>query len=91
MAEQSHDQRRARPRQRTVSAIAVIAPPLVVLAALIGAWYVEHYRQAPIRRFIWPKPHEIIERGFFESANLSTILAALWESTKVAAIGWRSR
>lgn len=77
----------AEPRRRAGSAIAYVAPPLVVLAALIGAWYVEHYRQSPIRRFIWPKPHVIVQRGFLEWNNLSTILAALWESTKVAAIG----
>lgn len=68
-------------------ALAVI-PPLVLLAAVIGAWYYVHrFMLSQRRKFVLPYPHDVVRVGFFEWDNLSELLEAVWSSTRVAAIG----
>lgn len=66
-------------------------PPLVLGAALVGAWYFVSYvvlDQAPRRDgFLLRPPHRVLRVGFLEWDNFSEILGALWSSTRVAGLG----
>ena len=80
--------RRARPR-RTVGSVALqFLPPLILGAAIVGAWYYVSYGLlTPERRFLLRPPHEILQVGFLDWDHFSEILLALWSSTRVALIG----
>lgn len=66
----------------------VLAPPLLAFVALIGLWYTLSYVLLdPGRRFMLPPPHQVIEVGFLDRANLLEILAGLWSTTQVALTG----
>lgn len=63
-------------------------PPLLLGAALIGAWYYVSYGLlTPERRFLLRPPHQILQVGFLDWSHFSEILNALWSSTRVALIG----
>jgi NitT/TauT family transport system permease protein len=63
-------------------------PALGVLALVLAAWYaVSELVLSPERRFLLPPPHAVVQVGFLEPANLAELLAALWLTTQVAAIG----
>lgn len=63
-------------------------PPAVVFAAFIGVWYfVSYVFLDPARRFLLPPPHRVFEVGFLRTDNLTTLLAALWDTTKVSMVG----
>lgn len=64
----------------------VVIPPIVLVAALVGVWYVFSYHVVE-RRFVLPPPHDVVQDGFLIWENLSDILEGLWYSTKVAMIG----
>ena len=65
-----------------------LLPPLVMGAALIGVWYFITYVVLDEgRRFLLRAPHEVLQVGILEWANLSEILSGLWSSTRVAMIG----
>lgn len=66
----------------------ILAPPLLAFVALIGLWYILSYVLLdPGRRFMLPPPHQVIEVGFLDRANLLEILAGLWSTTQVALTG----
>lgn len=63
-------------------------PPMVLGAAIVGAWYYVSYGLlSEQRRFLLRPPHEILQVGFLEWDHFSEILDALWSSTRVALIG----
>jgi NitT/TauT family transport system permease protein len=76
------------PTARKESWAAVVLPPLVLGAVVVGAWYLISYAAlAPRRRFLLRPPHDVVQDGFLDWAAFSDILSALWSSTRVALIG----
>jgi NitT/TauT family transport system permease protein len=73
-----------RRRHRTVHIVA----PMVVFVAVIGVWlFVSYVLLDSSRRFLMPPPQSVVQVGFFETANLTEILHALWSTTQVAIVG----
>ncbi len=72
---------RRRPRLRAWKAI-------LVLAALIGLWYLEaaHYAHRGLS-FLVPYPHQVWSLGFADATSRSTILSALGHSVEVTLTG----
>jgi NitT/TauT family transport system permease protein len=67
---------------------AIVLPPLVLTAVVIGFWYAVSYLVlVPRRRFLLRPPHEVVANGFLDRDAFSEILTALWSSAKVALIG----
>ena len=65
-----------------------VAPPLVAAAFFLGVWYLVTYVVlSPDRRFLLPPAHKVVANGFFNGTNLHEQLSALWDTTKVAAVG----
>ena len=66
----------------------MIIPPLIFLGLFVGFVYtVSYFVLTPQRQFLLPPPHEIIENGLFDRANLHEQLIATWDTLKVAAAG----
>jgi ABC-type nitrate/sulfonate/bicarbonate transport system, permease component len=65
-----------------------IVPPLIFLGLSVGFLYVvSYFLLTPERQFLLPPPHEIVKNGLLNGANLREQLQALWDTTKVAAVG----
>jgi NitT/TauT family transport system permease protein len=65
-----------------------VVPPLVAFAFFMGVWYfVTYVVLSADRRFLLPPPHDVVKNGFFNGTNLHQQLSALWDTTKVAAVG----
>jgi len=63
-------------------------PPFVVLAAVIGVWYLVTYAfLAPRRRFLLPPPHQVVTDGFLDRATRGHIFSALGGTAHVALVG----
>jgi NitT/TauT family transport system permease protein len=61
---------------------------MVVFVAVIGVWFfVSYVLLDSSRRFLMPPPQSVVQVGFFETANLTEILHALWSTTQVAIVG----
>ncbi|MEM7339008.1 MAG: ABC transporter permease [Actinomycetota bacterium] len=68
--------------------LAIVLPPLLLGAAIIGLWYFVSYGLLDeSRRFLLEPPHEVLRVGFLEWENFSEILSGLWSSAKVAFVG----
>ena len=77
--------RRLHPGRRLA---ALIVPPLLLGAALIGVWYWASYVWLQgRRRILLAPPHRVIKEGFLDTKNLGEILDGMWVSAKVAGIG----
>ena len=64
------------------------AGPLVILAVIIGVWYLVSYVVlSPSRRFLLPPLHQVIQQAFLTSANLSVLMSALAVTAEVAMTG----
>jgi len=64
------------------------AGPAVTFALFVGIWYFFSYvLLSERRRFLMPPPHQVIAEGFFDSDNLTEILAGLWQTGRVAFTG----
>lgn len=73
-------------RLRRMSGVAL--PPLLVLVAVIGLWYVVTFALLePQRRFLLPPPHRVLLDGFFSAQARGEILAGLGLSAMVATVG----
>jgi NitT/TauT family transport system permease protein len=73
---------------RSGSLLSVVLPPIVLGLLIIGAWYfISYVVLAENKRFLLRPLHQVIDVGFLEWENLSEILDALWQSTKVALLG----
>jgi len=81
------------PRSRGAGRLAVVWPPVLLGAVLIGLWYLITYVVLDEqRRFLLPAPHEVIANGFLGedrrgNSSLTIILDGLKRSAVVAAIG----
>jgi NitT/TauT family transport system permease protein len=65
-----------------------VLPPIVLGVVIIGFWYFYSYVQLDAeRRFLLRPPHQVVDVGFMDTANLTEILWGLWSSAKVALIG----
>lgn len=63
-------------------------PPSLVLAGVLGVWYLVSYHVLEVkRRFLLPPPHEVVEEGFLAEKARTDILDGLWVSTEVALMG----
>ncbi len=75
-------------RGRARGLVAVVLPPVVLGIVILAIWYAISYGVLEARkRFLLRPPHEVIQVGFLEWDNFSTILEALWVTTKIAVIG----
>jgi NitT/TauT family transport system permease protein len=67
---------------------AIVLPPLVFGAAVVGVWYfISYVVLIPRRRFLLQPPHLVLERGFLDWDVFSKILESLWATSKVAMTG----
>lgn len=67
---------------------ALVVPPIVLGAALIGVWYWASYVWLQgRRRILLAPPHKVISNGFLDGKNFGEIMDGMWVSAKVAAIG----
>jgi NitT/TauT family transport system permease protein len=72
--------------QRRIAAL--VLPPFLVLAAVIGLWFVFSYLVVDAnQRFLLPPPHEVVMEGLLTWTSLSEILAGLWSTTLVTLVG----
>ncbi len=63
-------------------------PPALAFLIVVGIWYfVSYVLLDSQRRFLLPPLHQVISQGLLSWASLQPILAALWETTKVAIVG----
>ena len=77
-----------RKKGRSRSIAASVLPPMILGAAIIGAWYfVSYVVLEESRRFLMRPPHQVIAAGFLDGDTLNEMLGALWSSTKVAMYG----
>jgi NitT/TauT family transport system permease protein len=68
--------------------VRTVAPPLAVLAAVVGVWYaVTYWALAPRRRFLLPPPHEVVTDGFGDWSTFHETLSALGTTARVALVG----
>jgi NitT/TauT family transport system permease protein len=76
-------------RGSRVSSLAwTVIPPLLFFALFMGVLYLVSYVfLTPERQFLLPPPHEVVQNGLLDGANLREQLDALWDTTKVALIG----
>ncbi len=62
--------------------------PLVILAAIVGVWYLISYVVlSPSRRFLLPPLQQVIHQAFLVSADRAVLLNALAVTTQVAMTG----
>jgi NitT/TauT family transport system permease protein len=65
-----------------------VLPPLALGGGILAVWYaVSYVILDERRRFLLKPPHQVVQVGFLEWANLSEMLSGLWSSTKVAMTG----
>ncbi len=77
---------RVKSRQREL--FEAVLPPLVLGSFFVGFWYyVSFVVIDESRRFLMRPPHDVLDVGFLDSANITEMLGGLWSSTKVALIG----
>jgi NitT/TauT family transport system permease protein len=75
-------------RRREGSWLSFWGPPLVVLAAFIGVWYLFSYVLLdPDRRFLLPPPHQVIRVSFGDAFIRTELFTALGLTATVAVIG----
>jgi len=75
-------------RRRRGGRLATLAPPLGVLALVLGIWNAFSYvLLKESQRFLLPPPHKVVQVGFLDSENLTEILHGLWSTTQVAIVG----
>lgn len=78
----------ARASARLRRALAAATGPLLVLAAVIGLWYLISYVVlSPSRRFLLPPLHTVLNIAFVQSANRAILLDALGVTAEVAMVG----
>jgi NitT/TauT family transport system permease protein len=78
----------ARKRSRAGSIVATVLPPLILGAAILGAWYFVSYAVLEeSKRFLLRPPHQVLKVGFLDWDTFSEMLDGLWSSTKVAMYG----
>ena len=72
----------------TRSVLRTTVPPLMVLAAVVVAWYaITYLALAPSKRFLLPAPDAVITGGFLDPVNFGRILEGLVTTASVAVVG----
>ena len=80
--------RHAVQRSAAVRVLLAVAGPILVLAVVVGVWYlVSDVVLDSSRRFLLPTPDKIISTAFFKWTNLHLLLDALWVTVKVSITG----
>ena len=75
-------------RSRAAVLARLMLPPVILGGLLATVWYyIAQVLLDPGRRFLLPRPHEVVEVGFLEWGNFQVILQSLWSSMQVAMIG----
>lgn len=70
------------------STLVTVGPPVLVLLAAIGVWYIYAFLIGETERNIsLPYFHDVVDVAFLDGDNRSELLSATWVSTKVALIG----
>ncbi len=64
-----------------------MAPPIVVLLAVVGVWYAISLNLHPDRQFLLPTPNEVIDVGFVNQQNLLQVLEGLLWTLAVSMSG----
>jgi NitT/TauT family transport system permease protein len=63
-------------------------PPLIVLAVIVGAWYlVSDVALGPGQQFLLPAPDAVIRNGFLDPSTMSQLMAALGRTAFVTVVG----
>ncbi len=76
------------PRRRRQWKPVDIVAPAAVFVIVIGVWlFISYVVLNATRRFLMPPPQSVLQVGFFQTANLTEILHALWSTTQVAIVG----
>jgi len=66
---------------------AVLVPPLIVFAVLIGIWYLVSNSLDQDAKFLVPPPHQVLQLGFGDPDHLTELLRGLGLTAEVALIG----
>jgi NitT/TauT family transport system permease protein len=65
-----------------------VVAPSAVLVALLGAWQLAStYLIDERKRFLLPKPYDVVRIGLLDGPNRVELLHGLWSTTRVALIG----
>ncbi len=73
------------PARKREHLAAIVLPPIVLGAAIIGAWYfVSYVILDKSRRFLLEPPHQVWSKGFMNSDARNEMFHGLWSSGKVA-------
>ena len=72
---------------RLRSSIYRMAPPILVLLAVMGLWYAISLNLHPDRQFLLPTPNEVIDVGFVNQRNLLQVLEGLLWTVTVSMSG----
>lgn len=76
------------PPRRGRLKVSTVAPPLVLMAAVVAGWYgFTAFFLEPDQRFLMPYPHEVVQVGILGGEALAEILRALWSTAQVAITG----
>jgi NitT/TauT family transport system permease protein len=68
--------------------LGLIAPPALVAALVLGAWYFGTYVMLDAqRRFLLPAPHEVVEIGILDGESFREIFDATYNTGVVALVG----
>ena len=70
------------------SPFAIVLPPLILGALIIGGWYyVSYVLLDKSRRFLLEPPHQVWSKGFADSEAMKELLTGLWRTGKIAVYG----
>ena len=70
------------------SPFAVVLPPVILGAMILGGWYYLSYGVLDkSRRFLLEPPHRVWSKGFANSEAMKELLSGLWRTGKIAIFG----
>lgn len=71
--------------QRREGIAAIVLPPIVLGAMIVGLWYfVSYVILDEDRRFLLEPPHRVWQKGFMNGESRSEMFSGMWSSGKVA-------
>ena len=70
------------------SPFAVVLPPVILGAMIVGGWYYLSYGVLDkSRRFLLEPPHRVWSKGFANTESMKELLSGLWRTGKIAIFG----